>query len=183
MKQKYLAKAASGLLALLCISCISFTPAYAVPQGTEGDELQVVEAQKLEVQLGTNWAGVEFMLKTDAGLYPDVIPVGEDGVLRMEIGGSKAYVLSCLRSDIAAPLPAEKQTPVTFKLEAEQNPEDPKQPAEKTENTVAGIPVKHLVIFIAGIVLAVSALIAMAILKKRRENSSEPDYDDDNDDE
>ena len=37
--------------------------------GTDGTELQVAEPASLEIQLGAEWAGVEFELKTDAGLY------------------------------------------------------------------------------------------------------------------
>ena len=52
----------------LCIFCCMTTIAFAEPvaQGTEGDELQIAEAQQLEIQLGTEWTGVEFVLKTDA---------------------------------------------------------------------------------------------------------------------
>ena len=67
--------------------------AYAA-DGTDGTEMQVLQPQQLEIQLGSNWAGVEFQLKTDAGLYPGTISVGEDGVLRLEIGGSSTYTLT-----------------------------------------------------------------------------------------
>ena len=58
--------------------------------GTDGTELQVAEPASLEIQLGADWTGVEFELKTDAGVYPGDVIVGEDGVLRLEIGGSKS---------------------------------------------------------------------------------------------
>ena len=80
-------------------------PAQAVSQGTDGDELQVLEASELEIQLGTAWAGVGFVFRTDAGVYPSPVYVGNDGVLRLEIGGSKQYILSCLQSDIPIPEP------------------------------------------------------------------------------
>ena len=63
--------------------------------------------QNLEIQLGQSWAGVEFQLKTDVGMYPGVITVGEDGVLKLEIGGSENYILSCLNSGTSIPVPEE----------------------------------------------------------------------------
>lgn len=67
-------------LVMMCILCSSVVPVWAEPQGTDGTELQVAQPEQLEIQLGAEWAGVEFQMKTDAGLYPDTIPVGQDGV-------------------------------------------------------------------------------------------------------
>ena len=69
-------------LTMMCMSSFSVRPVFAQPQGTNGTELQVAQPEQLEIQLGAEWAGVEFQMKTDAGLYPDTIPVGQDGVLR-----------------------------------------------------------------------------------------------------
>ena len=52
--------------------------------------------EQVEIQLGSEWAGVELQMKTDAGLYPGTIPVGQDSVLCLENGGSKSYVLTCM---------------------------------------------------------------------------------------
>lgn len=101
-------------LLVLSLSLLMLAPApvYAA-EGTEGTEMQVLEAEQLEVQLGVEWAGVEFQLKTDVGLYPDTIAVGEDGVLRLEIGGSSEYILSCLNSTVAVPDPDDAADPDT----------------------------------------------------------------------
>lgn len=112
------------LLASVAMACVLCTPAASVraeSQGTNGTEIQVMEAEKLEIQLGEGWAGVEFQLKTDSGLYPGTIKVGEDGVLRTELGGSKSYVLTCMASSIAAPKTA--QAPATTE-EAQTETED-----------------------------------------------------------
>ena len=93
------------LCLFFAIGVFTSMPAYAVSQGTDGDELQVLEASELEIQLGTDWAGVGFVLRTDAGVYPGPVYVGSDGVLRLEIGGSKQYILSCMQSDIQVPEP------------------------------------------------------------------------------
>jgi hypothetical protein len=75
-------------------------PAYA---DTDGSEIQVVSPSYLEVQLGPAYAGTEFQFRTDNGLYPGLIQVGEDGVLRLEIGGSTHYILSCVSTGMATP--------------------------------------------------------------------------------
>ena len=95
------------LVILFSISCILTAFNYTANADTDGTEMKILQAQQLEVQLGTTWAGVKFQLRTDAGLYPGTVKVGDDGVLRMEIGGSKSYVLSCLNSDVSIPLPVE----------------------------------------------------------------------------
>ncbi len=102
------------VLSLICILCIPVTPIYAESQGTDGTEMQVMEPEKLEIQLGADWAGVEFQMKTDSGMYPGTIAVGDDGVLRMELGGSKSYVLTCMNSSVSAwrqrrPLPQQRK--------------------------------------------------------------------------
>lgn len=163
-------------VAMLCILCFPVQVLAETKQGTTGDELQLMEAEKLEIQLGTEWAGVEFQLKTDAGLYPGTVVVGQDGVLRMEIGGSKSYILTCMNSAITVPEPT--QAPAT----TETNPEESNSETDTAEGgsaTVAGIPVLHIVLFAGGMVVAIGALIAMHVVKRRRE--SEPAYDDDDD--
>lgn len=180
MKTKML-KSILLVVSLVCILCCPVSVSAEPQQGTDGDELQLMEAEKLEIQLGPEWAGVEFQLKTDAGMYPGNVVVGEDGVLRMEIGGSKTYVLSCLNSSVEIPEPT--QAPATTEPEAEPA-EDETVPEEKQtetdENTVAGIPVLHIAMFGGGLLLAVGSLIVMHVVKRRRE--SEPAYDDEDDD-
>lgn len=163
------------LLSILCILCSSVVPVFAQPQGTDGTELQVAQPEQLEIQLGAEWAGVEFQLKTDAGLYPDTIPVGQDGVLRLEIGGSKSYVLTCLNSSEKAPAPT--QAPATTESQPEETQE--RDASEEKEATIAGIPILHLCLFAGGMVLAVGGLIVMYVVKKRREEDGGYEYDED----
>ena len=164
------------VLAMLSILCFPVQVLAETKQGTTGDELQLMEAEKLEIQLGTEWAGVEFQLKTDAGLYPGTVKVGQDGVLRMEIGGSKSYILTCMNSAIT--VPEVTQAPATTEPNTEQNNSETDS-AEEGSATVAGIPVLHIVLFAGGMVVAIGALIAMHVVKRRREN--EPVYDEDDD--
>lgn len=181
-------------------------------QGTDGTEIQVMEAEQLEVQLGTEWAGKEFQLKTDAGLYPGTITVGEDGVLRTELGGSTRYILTCMftgnpddtEQALATGNDLSKDTADAPEQEREmefQSGENASGEAEtgvqqtapadastgaavkegSIEKTIAGIPIKHLVLFSVGMVAAVGGLIAIHIVQKRREEQDEydeEDYDD-----
>ena len=196
MKLK-IAKAVALILAMVCLLCFP-VPASAASQGTDGTELEVIQPQNLEIQLGEAWAGVEFELKTDAGMYPGVIIVGEDGVLRLEIGGSENYILSCMNSTIEAPepgetLPAEEETtpadesgteatealdPTTGSNEGVTP--DQTDPEEVSDGTVAGIPIAHLVLFGGGLVIAIGGLVGIHFYQKKRESSAS-DEDDEND--
>ena len=183
-------KSVALVLALLCILCFPIGVS-AASQGTNGDELQVAEPEQLTIQLGESWAGVEFELKTDVGMYPGTITVGDDGVLRLEIGGSKNYTLSCLNSSVPAPDPDSS--------DLQETEPDPMNPTHQTdpeadatevpsmpnvsENDVqsediqtsdsAGIPTTHLVIFVVGLVVAIGILVGLRFLPKRHASSSE----------
>ena len=164
MKTK-LAKGILLILSLLCILCVPVTPVYAVQQGTDGSELQVVKAEQLEIQLGTAWSGVEFQLKTDAGVYPGAVKVGTDGVLRLEIGGSSRYILTCMNSSTSIPEP-------------EDTADSTDQSPESNEKAASGIPTLHIILFAGGMVIAIGTLIVMQVLKKKRENEAPDDEED-----
>ncbi|MBQ7033666.1 MAG: hypothetical protein IJN25_08435 [Clostridia bacterium] len=161
----------SMVFAILMLCC-SMTTAFAA-QGTDGDELHVVEAQQLEIQLGTEWAGVEFMLRTDAGVYPGVIPVDETGVLSLEIGGSKTYILSCLQSSVAIPDVSLLQAPVTGETEPD------KDDLVDIKDKEPAVPTAHIIMFVGGIIVAVGILIAIYISNKNRQIVQDDEEDDD----
>lgn len=193
MKMK-IAKAVALVLAMVCIFCFP-VPASATAQGTDGTELEVIQPQNLEIQLGESWAGVEFELKTDAGMYPGVIIVGEDGVLRLEIGGSENYILSCLNSTVEIPIPGET-APVDESTETVAEPTEeaaPSEEADPTEDatpdraepeevpdgTVAGIPIAHIALFGGGLIVAIGALVGINFYQKRSGKSNKTEEDDD----
>lgn len=135
----------------------------------------MVQPEKLEIQLGESWAGVAFELKTDAGMYPGVIPVGEDGILRLEIGGSTSYILTCMNSEVEIPEPDAAQrtegvseaedtadTLPTEDTEAAAYPEESTAPveADMADGTVSGIPIAHLALFGGGLIVAVGVITA-----------------------
>ena len=89
------------LLAALCLAMCLCTTAFADTDGTEPKITQ--QPDQLVLQLGTRWAGMEFELRTDAGVFPAPIVVDETGVLTMDLGGSTTYTLSCINSTVPIP--------------------------------------------------------------------------------
>jgi len=61
------------------------------------------EPAKLIIQLGPGWAGTQFELRTDAGVYPGTIVVSETGLLQMDLGGSKTFTLSRVQATAQQP--------------------------------------------------------------------------------
>lgn len=186
MKMKIL-KCMTLVLAMACIFCFPVTVS-ATSQGTDGTEMQVMQPEKLEIQLGEEWAGVEFELKTDAGMYPGTIPVGDDGVLRLEIGGSSTYILTCINSSVEMPVPGEtspaaegesetesKETTTApdsseeSEVSTEMDPTDAAPDDGKSGSTIAGIPVANLAMFGGGLLVAIGALVGISIHNKRKE--------------
>lgn len=196
MKMKIL-KCVALVMAMVCILCFP-VPASATSQGTDGTELEVIQPQNLEIQLGESWAGVEFELKTDAGMYPGVITVGEDGVLRLEIGGSENYILTCMNSTVEVPEPGETLPASDETAPADESGTEPSEEEDSTadptegtvpsvteietepDGTVAGIPIAHLALFGGGLVIAIGGLVGIHFYQKKRENNASED-DDEND--
>lgn len=184
-------KSLAVVLSLACILCFPVS-ASAASQGTEGTEMDVIQPESLVIQLGESWAGVEFELKTDAGMYPDSIIVGEDGILRLEIGGSSSYILSCLNSDITASVPDETQE-ADESIPTEENV-DTTYPAESTEPTESKgeiiisnkdnttqdseIPTAHIVLFVVGLIVAVGALVSIWYFQSHHSSADDCDEND-----
>ena len=183
------------MLSLIITSILLFAlsvPAFARDY-TDGSELQVATPEQLEVQLGAAWAGVEFRLKTDSGMYPGTIHVGDDGVLRLEIGGSSSYQLSCIGSAVPAPTPeslpspapSEKPSPTPAPTLAAEESAPPQATITVSEVepvdpdfTLRDIPVWQLGLFGGGLVVAIGVLIVLAVLKKHRGDDSDEDDED-----
>lgn len=83
---------------------------------------------------------------------------------------------TCMNSAITVPEPT--QAPATTETDPEETNHGT-ETAEEGSTTVAGISVLHIVLFAGGMVVAVGVLIAMHVVKRRRE--SEPAYDDEDD--
>ena len=164
---------------------------------TDGSELQIATPEQLEVQLGPAWAGGEFRLKTDSGMYPGTIHVGDDGVLRLEIGGSSSYQLSCIGSAVPAPMPDAEPEPLPSPAPSEKPSFTPAPTLAAEESaspqatitvlevepvdsdvTLKDIPVWQLGLFGGGLVVAIGVLIVLAVLKKHRGDDSDEDDED-----
>ncbi len=175
-------KAFAAMLAVMAMSLMALN-AHA---DTDGTELQIVEPSQLTIQLGPEWAGVEFQLRTDAGVYPGTVVVDESGVLSLEIGGSSTYELSCLGSPqtVPTPEPEPSEAPESEPAETEQATTSTDTAAQTpdeggNELTVYGIPVIHLAVFGGGLLAAIVFLIALRFSRRRRRCWDEYDEDDD----
>lgn len=175
-------KAFAAMLAVMAMSLMALN-AHA---DTDGTELQVVEPSQLTIQLGSEWVGVEFQLRTDSGVYPGVVVVDESGVLSLEIDGSSTYELSCLGSPQTAPTLEPEPTEAPESEQAETEPAttsaDTVTPTPDEAGdalTVYGIPVIHLAIFGGGLLVAIIFLITLRFSRRRRHRWDEYDEDDD----
>ena len=163
------------LLAALIIGISAASALLTVYADTDGNELRITaQPDKLILQLGTDWAGTEFELKLDYGVFPVPVTTNNSGVLTIELGGSRTYTLTRLRSEVPPQVPeiaAECDLPAVI----EEN--EPVIPAEPPSNE---IPVLQLALFLSGLILAVACLLIMRAMKKRREynDDSEYEYDD-----
>lgn len=158
------------LICILLASCLVF-PASA-KEGTEGDELQVLQPEQLEIQLGAELAGAQFSLKTDAGMYPGTVAADANGTLKLEIGGSSSYVLTRLdavSAARAAVLTDDPVQPVSEMPAGEAETEAPEETVSadpvQQDNT---IPTMHIVLFAGGTVLCIAFLVISFVLKRRR---------------
>ena len=184
-------KSLAVVLSLACILCFPVS-ASAASQGTEGTELDVVQPESLVIQLGESWAGVEFELKTDTGMYPAPVVVGEDGILRLEIGGSSSYILSCLNSDVTAPVPDETQEadesiPTEETVSATTSAESTVPTESKGEIIISNednttqdseIPTAHIVLFVVGLIVAVGALVSIWYFQSHHSGAEDCDEND-----
>ena len=165
----------SALLLAVVLSLAMSTVAFADTDGTEPKIVQ--QPDQLVLQLGTRWAGVEFELRTDAGIFPVPVVVDETGVLTMDLGGSKTYTLSCIDSTVAIPDPGSEPDPEeTEPPESDPPPSTPEVPPTVEQEGPSILPA---VVFIIGLITASAGLVMLHIAKKRRE----ADYDEWEDDE
>ena len=152
------------LITVMVLIAVLTPAAYADTDGTEPKIVQ--QPDQLVLQLGTRWAGVEFELRTDAGVFPVPVVVDEYGVLTMDLGGSTTYTLSCINSTApipdAGPEPADPP-PSTSPDPVPESPDGP-QKAEQQ----GGLPLPA-VIFLIGLAIVAGVLATLHITKKRQE--------------
>ena len=106
-------------------------------------------------------------------------------MMRMEIGGSKAYVLTRLTSAQPTTLPEEAETETGAETaaggetgtpsESETGNLVPAEGAEQPEQKDNAIPTTHIILFVGGAVLCIIFLVASFVLKRRRERYENED--------
>ena len=128
------------LIVALSVCLLLTTATGALAEGDADTEpTKSTIPDRLEIQLGTAWAGIEFRLETDAGVYPGTGAVGADGILRMDIGGSTVYKLSCLSTPqlIAAPAVSSSSSAEGQGALGTENPASPTaDPSEQVQMVV-----------------------------------------------
>ena len=165
-------------LTLLLAIALSLAMSTAVFADTDGTEPKIVQQpDQLVLQLGTRWAGVEFELRTDAGIFPAPVVVDENGVLTMDLGGSTTYTLSCINSTAPIPDPGPEQSDPPPSVSPDPTPEVPSSPQPETGNNSLPLPA---VIFLVGLAVAGGAFIALHITKKRQDYGYD-EWEDDED--
>ena len=185
----------SFLLMTIIIGMSIASTVLIVYADTNGNELRITnQPDKLVLQLGDDWAGTEFELKLDSGVFPVPVKANSSGVITMELGGSKTYTLTRL-IPAAAAKPTEPITTLaditqsnsdilpemetdTITINEEINTTDYDGEIELLDNS---IPILPLILFLSGFIVSIGVLLAMRYMKKRREyygNDDDYEYDD-----
>ena len=157
--------------ALVLAMCVSVPTAYA---DTDGSELKITaQPDKLVLELGAQWAGAEFELKLDTGVFPVPVTADASGVLTMDLGGSKTYTLRLISREAEAPAPVQPIEPTPEPTAAPAPTDSPAAPE-------GGSPGLYVLLFLGGILIGGGALGVYMYLKKRRESDYEDEgyYDD-----
>lgn len=163
------------LITVMVLTAVLTPAAYADTDGTEPKIVQ--QPDQLVLQLGTRWAGVEFELRTDAGIFPVPVVVDEYGVLTMDLGGSTTYTLSCIHSTAPIPDPEPEQTDPPPPAVSDPVPEAPVSPQK--EGKQGGLPIPA-VIFLVGLAIVAGVIATLHITKKRQEYAyDEWEYEED----
>ncbi len=182
MKRRNARRASRICLSLLAVVMLMATLCPASQADTDGTEPQITQQpDQLVLQLGTRWAGVEFELRTDAGVFPAPIVVDENGVLTMDLGGSTTYTLSCINSTVPIPDPAQDASPAPQQA-AEDGQATVSDPLQQTDSS-GRIPIGTLIIFLLGLACAAGGLIALYMSKRRRQPVYEEWDEEDEEDE
>jgi len=182
------------ILAIIIMGIGIASTVLIVSADTDGNELKITnQPDKLIIQLGADWAGAEFELKLDSGVFPVPVRANSSGVITMELGGSKTYTLTRLIPATAANSTETITNPAditqsnsdispametdTITTNEEINTTDYDGEIELPDNS---IPILPLILFLGGFIVAVGVLLAMRYMKKRREyygNDDDYEYD------
>lgn len=170
------------VLLLAAVLSLALAPAALADTGDTTPKI-TKQPDQLVLQLGARWAGVEFELRTDAGVFPVPVVVDESGVLRMDLGGSTTYTLSCIDSTVPIPGPVtgealgSETTPPEEGVSV-QAPPPTSEPAPAPAPSQQNIPLVPLMVFLVGFAAVGGGMIAYWILK-RQQSDAYDEWDDD----
>lgn len=171
------------VLLLAAILSLALAPAALADTGESTPKI-TQQPDQLVLQLGARWAGVEFELRTDAGVFPAPVVVDEAGVLRMDLGGSTTYTLSCIESSVPIPGPAASEIPDSeptppIDNTPVQQPPQTSEPEPAPAPSQQSIPLVPLMVFLIGLAAVGGGMIVYWVLRRRQQDS----YDEWEDDE
>ena len=156
------------LLLTLLLMLVLAPAAYA---DTDANTPKITQQpDQLVLQLGARWAGVEFELRTDAGTFPVPVVVDASGILKMDLGGSTTYTLSCINSSV--PIPDPESTEPDTPSPEQQTPASSQTPADGNTRNIAPV-----IFFLTALALAVVGVTAL-FLSRRNARQRYDDWDD-----
>ena len=105
------------ILAVIILGISIASTALVVYADTDGKELKITtQPEKLILNLGADLAGAEFELKFDSGVFPVPVKANSSGILTMELGGSKTYILTRIKpvsaTESVKPIPEVNSTDI-----------------------------------------------------------------------
>ena len=163
----------------------------SVPEASEVEVVPEVVAaadgpNTVILDLGPEWAAVEFEVASDSGASPLMGRVSPEGTLTIDLDGGFIYTLRVDTQSLpegGVPLIGESQTQPDKSAptddDASGTPEEPVDEPAETDTLLPGIPNLHLFLFAGGLLICIGALVTMAVLKRRRQAN---DYDADDED-
>ena len=191
------------ILAVIILGISIASTALVVYADTDGKELKITtQPEKLILNLGADFAGAEFELKFDSGVFPVPVKANSSGVLTMELGGSKTYTLTRIKPVSATePVkPISELNPTDINQSASDIPENEtgtllseEKPSIETDEITEpiddeiispdnSVPLFPMIIFLSLLLLISIVLLVMRAIKKRNEYYDDEEYDDEDDD-
>ena len=191
------------ILAVIILGISIASTALVVYADTDGKELKITtQPEKLILNLGADFAGAEFELKFDSGVFPVPVKANSSGVLTMELGGSKTYTLTCIKPvSVTEPVkPIPELNPTNINQSTSDIPENEPEITPSNENPITeaqditvptdneivspdnSVPLLPMIIFLSLLLLISIVLLVMRTIKKRNEYYDDEEYDDEDDD-
>ena len=191
------------ILAVIILGISIASTALVVYADTDGKELKITtQPEKLILNLGADFAGAEFELKFDSGVFPVPVRANSSGVLTMELGGSKTYTLTRIKpvsaTEPVKPIP--ELNPTNINQSGSDIPESNSEITPSNENPITeaqditvptdneivspdnSVPLLPMIIFLSLLLLISIVLLVMRAIKKRNEYYDDEEYDDEDDD-